>query len=245
MRIVGWDLETTGLDPTTDRIISAAFYTLAQPGEGDLYGGDADGWPRAFCDVDNEQAILKWIIEWARYREPKSLVGWNSESFDIPFLARRLERHGLLDRSGLRAVPNGLVGKYGDARWSAAWAGHVLVDAAYPYQRIAEREGIGWGLKTVAQSRGIDLVVEDAATLTDLDPERITAYNVSDARATALLWRDITDGTTEPPPPPAAVPTVDELEAEAYRAALVELRLRHDREFAATYADERRHRGLA
>lgn len=243
MRIVGWDLETTGLDPTTDRIISAAFYTLAQPGEPALIGTDADGWSNARCDVANEQAVLDWIIDWPRWREPSVLVGWNSEAFDIPFLVRRLERHGRLERSALWAVPNGQTGKYGGTRWAASWRGHILVDAAHPWQAIAEREGIGWGLKTVAQSRGIEVTVEDAATLTDLPPERITAYNVSDARATALLWRDLTDGSTEPPPTP--VPTVDEVEVEAYRAALVELRLRHDREFAAVYAAERRHRGLA
>ncbi|NOZ83034.1 MAG: hypothetical protein GXN98_04390 [Euryarchaeota archaeon] len=77
-----YDIETTGLEPRIDRIISVAFM-------------DIDGRLLAYaCDAD-EKSILEIIaLTFMRYRHA-TFVGWNNKKFDDNFILIRMNEHEL------------------------------------------------------------------------------------------------------------------------------------------------------
>jgi len=107
--LVLFDLETTGLDPETDKITEIAMYRLV-PGND---GPDADG--RVVTLVNPEQAIPDKVTDITGITEEDvanaptfadlmdkiaalvqdaDFCGYNAASFDVPFLRKMFERHG-------------------------------------------------------------------------------------------------------------------------------------------------------
>ncbi len=174
MELLAFDIETTGLDPETDRLLAVG-----------LAGRD-----RAEAALGpDEDNLLAWL-ETTVTTLPSGavIVTWNGEEFDLPFIATRLAHTGL--QSSLKLRPTGEVGKYGKPRHAATWAGHIHVDIAYPYQQRAEALGVKWSLKPVARAiLGEDPIVVDrrGAAIARLDRAALEAYVLSDAGITYRL----------------------------------------------------------
>lgn len=138
------DIETTGLNPWEDRIVTIAVVS----GEGDII--------EAFDSEDDESGILYDLDFYLEDSGIRSIVTWNGSEFDMPFMAVRRLLLGHSPRRGMLIVPKGGVGKYGKPLYDGVWAfdsGKVAVefsDVAYEYQGYCEERGVKWGLKPLA-----------------------------------------------------------------------------------------------
>lgn len=81
LRRVCFDIETTGLNPETDRVIAIAG---GGPGIGAFVAADAD-----------EAKILRQFMATLRAVNPDILIGYNCYKFDLPFVIKRCEKHGI------------------------------------------------------------------------------------------------------------------------------------------------------
>ncbi len=73
------DIETTGLNPDTDRVIAVG---LGAPGIG------------AYLDSDvNEAELLRRLMRVLQQQKPDVLIGYNLYRFDLPFLIARCNHH--------------------------------------------------------------------------------------------------------------------------------------------------------
>ncbi len=73
------DIETTGLDPSSDRILMIGLLT-------------SDGQTACLSDP-NEAALLKNFVAYLKQCPPELLIGHNLIEFDIPFIAARCRYH--------------------------------------------------------------------------------------------------------------------------------------------------------
>ncbi|HEX2057771.1 MAG TPA: ribonuclease H-like domain-containing protein [Actinomycetota bacterium] len=167
------DIETTGLDPQASRVLAVA---LSSSGVDTVL-------------TDEDEARLLGLTEQAVRDLPEgvTLVTWNGEAFDLPFLRARFDLLSIA--TSLELDPTGLVGKYGQPRFQARWGGRRHVDIAYRYRTEAERLGVEWSLKPVAKALGLDVVEVDrrGEAIARLSEEQLSAYAASDARITAAL----------------------------------------------------------
>lgn len=205
--LIALDIETTGLDFTRDRILSAALY--ASESECVAFSGE-------------ETAVIGSVDEWLRARRPGIVVGWHSSAFDCPMLRSRADhnRQPLLlelrkqyplpcpelscaDRPALihGAAPEATeasarvatagqpVRVEGGASYLASFGHHQHLDIAPFWRPWARLRGLSGALKSVAKANGIPVIEVDRTRMAQLSTEELCRYNLSDVRATHRLAR--------------------------------------------------------
>jgi DNA polymerase elongation subunit (family B) len=201
------DLETTGLDPDRDRIFLIA---VGHPdGRADvLTVPDADRSDAA------EAQLLRMLVHVVKHDDPDVIENHNLHGFDLPFLAHRARRLGVV--LDLGRLPGGLrerpaargarlessAGKNGGAEDPArriryTLPGRELIDTLDAVRRhdFAARDLPGHGLKAVARHLGLasadrELIDGRRIHATFLaDPARVIRYATEDVREAAGLAR--------------------------------------------------------
>jgi DNA polymerase elongation subunit (family B) len=178
--VYGLDIETdttvNGLDPDVATVLTVA---LSHRDFDEVFTGD-------------EPDILEQLDERLRRCKPGAIATWNGAAFDLPFLADRAARNGILIGLRLRLDPSipvrgtPLPGHEGAYR--AAWYGHRHVDAYRLYRADAGPAlRISCSLKSIARFVGLAPIEVDRDHIHDLSHEVLHAYAASDARLARVL----------------------------------------------------------
>ncbi len=204
LRRLQFDLETTGLDPTRDRLFLVA---LRDPdGHAETLEVEGDG--------DNAEAeLIQKLCARIREADPDVIENHNLHGFDLPFLAQRAQRLGvtlLLARTGepglqQRPAARGAVlgqgadGQRKDAMRRSRYSvpGRELIDSLDAVRRhdFSARDLPGHGLKAVARHFGLNSEEREyipGARVHQVflsDPERVRRYAKDDVTEAAGLAR--------------------------------------------------------
>jgi len=193
-----FDLETTGLDPSSDRI----FMVSVRGPNGASEVLEAHG-----TDDDAEADLIRRLVATIRDADPDVIENHNLHGFDLPFLDRRARRLrvplalGRLGPPGLRqrGARRGVAAGDADGRRRVRFVapGRELIDTLDAVRRydFSTRELPGHGLKAVAKHLGIarpdreyirgDLIYQ----VYRRDPERVRRYATDDVDEVAALAR--------------------------------------------------------
>lgn len=183
------DIETKGLDPKQpeNSIIMVAI-------------SDNRGFERIISG--DERSILKTTVECVQDRDPDIIEGHNIYGFDLPFLLKRAERHGIKlafgrDRSEAKAGAEQVcaIGYYSRPFVPVMIHGRHVLDTLFAVQRYDVSRGIlsGYSLKVAAQTLGISeedreiIPHEQIALEWEQNPERVAKYALQDVRETKSL----------------------------------------------------------
>ncbi len=157
-----FDLETTGLNPMDDKIVSVAFILK-------------NGMRKCITlnkDVDTEEELLRKFMK--HLREESEIIGFNIDSFDIPFLIKRClinnipvpEYFNNYKQKDLRKLANGF------------W---------YSYDKETSGKLNDW-----AEILGIDVETHNGGEIPRLyrkgEYEKIAEHNKEDVKITQKLW---------------------------------------------------------
>ena len=182
--LYGLDIETDttidGLDPAVAAVVTAA---LSTPSGDEVFFGAHQGDERGlFVALDQRLAALP----------PGVIATWNGAVFDLPFLADRAARLGLVGGLRLRFDPvvslrrlplRGHPGAY-----RGRWYRHRHLDAYRLYRNDLRRVlDVSCSLKSVARLVGLTPVEVDRERIHDLSGEALAAYVASDARLARIL----------------------------------------------------------
>ncbi len=177
------DLETTGLDPKSDRIFLIAVR-------------DPDGQV-VLIEGDDEATLIARLVELVRAADPDVIENHNLHGFDLPFLDRRARVLGVplaLGRIGgpglrQRGARRG-VASNGDASRRVRFIapGRELIDTLDAVLRhdFAARDLPGHGLKAVARHLGVagadreHVRGDQIHAVYQRDPERVRRYATAD-----------------------------------------------------------------
>ena len=192
-----FDLETTGLDSTVDRIFMVAVRHPSGRTEVLEAQGDGDA---------AEAGLIRRLVAMVAAVDPDVIENHNLHGFDLPFLDKRARRlgvplalgrtgpPGLRQRTSQRGVASG-----SDARRHVRFVapGRELIDTLDAVRRydFATRELPGHGLKAVARHLGIagperELIRGDQIyQVYGRDPERVRRYAIADVEEVAGLAR--------------------------------------------------------
>jgi DNA polymerase elongation subunit (family B) len=195
LRRLQFDLETTGLDASRDRIFLVAVR---------LPTGETRLLEAPSSDDAGEAALIRELIALIRDADPDVIENHNLHGFDLPFLERRAKRlrvslnlgragaPGLRQRGARRGVP----AEYDEERRVRFVApGRELIDTLDAVRRHdqSSRDLPGHGLKAVARYFGIsgperELIpgAEIYATYQS-DPDRVRRYAAADVQEVAAL----------------------------------------------------------
>ncbi len=191
LRRMQFDLETTGLDPSSDRIFMISI-------------AGSDGF-RLILDVGDlsERELLERFVGVVRDRDPDILENHNIFDFDLSFLVRRAQALGVslaLGRDGGEPASYRDSLKVGEksspfVRWTVA--GREIVDTLHAVRRYGAivRDMRHQGLKEAAKYFGIardDREYVPGAEIWDTfqsDPERIRRYALDDVLEVGELSR--------------------------------------------------------
>jgi DNA polymerase I len=192
-----FDLETQGLDPSTDRIFMVS---VRDP------TGHVTVLEVAEISDAGEAALIRELCKVIREVDPDVIENHNLHGFDLPFLNRRAARlkvpldlgrigpPGFRQRAASRGV---LPDEPGESRVRLVIPGRELIDtldAVWRYD-FATRELPGHGLKAVARHLGIaapdrELIRGDQVYPKFLsDPDRVRRYAAADVEEVAALAR--------------------------------------------------------
>ena len=195
------DIETTGLDSTTDRVISAAVYSP---------------FTASFIFDADERWILARLLDLLASVTPGTVVTWNGACFDGPFIARRIQALGMHEVGLVLSPDPTITPKYEPQPgfdpigyhplFRTAMGGlHRHVDIAYTFRAWGEQTETKWSLKPVARALGIPVIEVDAEHTDELTIPELAAYNLSDVYAT---WRLAIGEYRHTAGPPSAVPAM-------------------------------------
>ncbi len=196
LRRLQLDLETTGLDPSADRIFLIAVRDPA--GGTEVLEADDDG-------DRGEAALLRRLVERVRAHDPDVIENHNLHGFDLPFLARRAHLLGVplalgrIGPPGLRERPaaRGTATDDGDGdgarrrRIRYTVPGRELIDTLDAVRRhdFAARDLPGHGLKACARHFGLA-----RADRTHVPGRRVHAtYLVDPARVRRYAGDDVAE----------------------------------------------------
>jgi DNA polymerase elongation subunit (family B) len=202
LRRMQLDLETTGLDPTRDRI----FLVAIRDAEGRTDTLEAHG------DGDAAEAdLLQRLVARVRTIDPDVLENHNLHGFDLPFIAHRARllgvplalgragAPGLRQRPAARGASPGRGGPAHDAMRRARYTvpGREFIDTLDAVRRhdFASRELPGHGLKAVARHLGLagpereHIPGAQVYEVFGSDPERVRRYARDDVTEAAGLAR--------------------------------------------------------
>jgi hypothetical protein len=186
---IALDIETTGLNPSKDRIIS---YALWEPTYEWFEYADPDKREVTATHYYDPEQWLLWNMPVKVAGHP--VVTWNGDEFDMHFLMVRAGEQDT-EVDGLHLHPLGRQkGKYGGQLWRATWYDQPVIDVAPWYRNFAERENIEWSLMAVGQRLGLEPYdlpksIYAGRGLRDLPESELEMYNLSHARMTYALYR--------------------------------------------------------
>jgi DNA polymerase, archaea type len=198
-----FDLETTGLDPDTDRIFLVALSsTRSKPEILEAHGEDDEA----------EAELIRRLCERVRALDPDVIENHNLHGFDLPFLARRAERLrvplalGRTEHVGLSRRPAARGAALGSAataqteyarRSRFSLIGRELIDTMDAVRRhdFAARDLPGHGLKAVGRHFGlasperVTIPGAEVYAVYRRDPERVRRYAMQDVVEAGALAR--------------------------------------------------------
>ena len=192
-----FDLETTGLDASRDRIFMVA---VREP-DGATRVLEARGRGDAA-----EAALIRDLVAVVQEADPDVIENHNLHGFDLPFLERRAHRLGVrvtLGRAGVpglyqRAARRGVAsGADGRRRVRLVAPGRELIDTMDAVLRhdFSARDLPGHGLKAVARHFGIaapdreQVRGDEGWAVYRQDPARVRRYATADVEEVAALAR--------------------------------------------------------
>lgn len=143
----------------------------------------------------DEETLLKlFVAEW-RAADLDIISGWNTSSFDLPYIAKRVEM--VLGESALKSMsPWGLVefyietSKYGSEDLKVKFFGIADLDLILLYRKFVLKKLDSYKLDNVAYADLKESKIEYEGTLKDLytlDPEKFVAYNQQDVRLVSRI----------------------------------------------------------
>jgi DNA polymerase elongation subunit (family B) len=188
------DIETTGLDPQ-------------QPDNRILLIAAADNRGLVTTLTGKEDELLHQFVALVRERDPDVIEGHNIHGFDLPFIAERCRRHGIVPAIGRDAASPGSAMLFagirrtfsigGITRPLTPWRvfGRHVVDTFLAVQRFDWARGslTGYGLKEVARAFGIaeedrvELPRDRMEATFRTDPELVAHYATQDVLETGRL----------------------------------------------------------
>lgn len=195
LRRLQFDLETTGLDASRDRIFLIAVRTPT---------GETRLLEARSADDAGEAALIRELVAVIRDADPDVIENHNIHGFDLPFLERRAKRlrvalslgriggPGLRQRGARRGVP----ADYDEERRVRFVApGRELIDTLDAVRRHDQsaRDLPGHGLKAVARHFGISgperelIPGAEIYTTYHTDPDRVRRYAAADVQEVAAL----------------------------------------------------------
>jgi DNA polymerase elongation subunit (family B) len=197
LRRFQFDLETSGLDSSHDRIFMIA---VRYP------SGETDILETAGANDAGEADLIRRLVEAIRASDPDVIENHNLHGFDLPFLdarARKLRVRLSLGRTGgpglrQRGARRGTTsGRDDGMRVRFVTPGRELIDTMDAVRRAdrASRELPGYGLKTLARHFGImgperELIPGAEIYQTYMtDPARVRRYAKADVEEVAALAR--------------------------------------------------------
>ena len=168
------DIETDGLDPKVNRILAIAVVS-----DGEV----------SYRISDDETSMLQWLEDTlSGPLKGVTVVTWNGEEFDLPFLMERYSHHAV--PTSLHLSPTTKIGKYGNPRFEGNWGETRHIDIAPMFKSVAEELGIPWSLKPVSRRvLGVNPIEvnREGQAMAKMDREKLKAYVASDAVVTRLL----------------------------------------------------------
>jgi DNA polymerase I len=196
LRRLQFDLETTGLDASRDRMFMVS---VRYP------NGETETLECRSHDDAGEADLIRLLMSRVRESDPDVIENHNLHGFDIPFLDQRARRlrvpltlgrieMGLKQRGARRGTPSG----YDDDRQIRFVApGRELIDTMDAVRRYDRgiRELPGYGLKALARYFGIagpDRELIPGAEIYNTyrtDPARVRRYAIADVEEVAHLSR--------------------------------------------------------
>jgi len=191
----GGDYNFCSADREADRIIAIAV-------------SDHTGWSQVLSGAElDEPALLEAFVALVQERDPDVIEGHNIFNFDLPYIVKRAERHGVklaLGRDG--SVPRQRASRFSAGERTIAYTrfdvyGRHVVDTLFLVQSydVVHRELDGYGLKSVAVHFGVaaeERTYIEGDQISDVflkEPERLADYVRDDVvetqRVAGLLSR--------------------------------------------------------
>ena len=160
---------------------------------------DNRGWEHVIHTKEtNEKELLLELIRIIQLKDPDVIEGHNIFSFDLPYIQRRCELHGIDFRIGRDgSIPRTFQASIRFAERLLDYpfcdiAGRHVIDTYFLVQNydVAKRSMPGYGLKAAARHFGVAapdrtyIDYGEMADVWDTDPERLLAYALDDVRET-------------------------------------------------------------
>jgi DNA polymerase elongation subunit (family B) len=162
-----------------------------------VFGLEKDYTPKQdnvfYIKCKNEQELLTYFLKYWRKNFPDMVVGWNSESFDIPYIINRINLVFHDENYASRLSPVGhirfkdnIVNRFGDitSRWYIS--GVALIDYMLAYKKFIPNQKSSYSLNYIGEEElGAGKLEYNAVNLTDLsdnDWPTFIDYNIQDVQ---------------------------------------------------------------